>query len=123
MAMIGAMAARSCETEYTFRSVIREGESLLTKKLDAPTTAQLHFMVGDAYSDIVALAGGLTGPNGGEYRVLASEGVVARGKALQHYRAGLAVDSTSENAKDAWRQAWQLSAGLLPGERYVCFGD
>jgi hypothetical protein len=38
-------------------------------------------------------------------------------------RAGLAVDKTSDNAKDAWRQAWHLSAGLLPSERYVCFGD
>jgi hypothetical protein len=29
----------------------------------------------------------------------------------------------SETAKDAWSQAWHLAAGLLPTERYVCFGD
>jgi hypothetical protein len=36
-----------------FRVEISEGETLLTKKIDAPTAAQIHFMVGDAYSDIV----------------------------------------------------------------------
>jgi len=104
--------------------VILEGEGLLAKGLDPPTAAHVHFMVGDAYSDIVAIAGGESGGNG-EYESAQFEGEAdsARAKALAHYRAGLAVDNSSENAKDAWRQAWHLAAGLLPSERYVCFGD
>jgi hypothetical protein len=107
-----------------FRGVISEGETLLTKKIDAPTAAQVHFMVGDAYSDIVAIATGESGGNG-EYdpTQYEAEAEADRTKALQHYRAGLAVDNTSDSAKDAWRQAWHLAAGLLPNERYVCFGD
>jgi hypothetical protein len=107
-----------------FRVVISEGEALLTKKIDAPTAAQVHFMVGDAYSDIVAIAAGESGGNG-EYdpSQYEAEAETDRAKALQHYRAGLAVDNSSDSAKDAWRQAWHLAAGLLPNERYVCFGD
>jgi hypothetical protein len=126
MAMLGSMVRGSCDTEGPdpFRKVILDGEGLLAKGLDAPTAAQVHFMVGDAYSDIVAIAGGQAGPNG-EYNPeqFLDEADSSHAKALQHYRAGLAVDNTSHNAKDAWRQAWRLSAGLLPSERYVCLSD
>ena len=107
-----------------FRKVISGGETLLAKTVDAPTAAEVHFMVGDAYSDIVAIVGGESGPNG-EYDPSQYEGEAEadRAKALQHYRAGLAIDNTSENAKHAWSQAWHLAAGLLPDQRYVCFGD
>jgi len=44
-------------------------------------------------------------------------------KALEHYRAGLAVDNTSDNAKYAWLQAWKMSAGLLTQTRYVYIND
>jgi hypothetical protein len=107
-----------------FRQVITGGEALLAKKLDPATAAQVHFVVGDAYSDIVAIAGGESGANGeydpGEFQNEASS---AREKALSHYRAGLALDDGSENAKEASSQAWHLAAALLPSEHYVCFGD
>jgi hypothetical protein len=107
-----------------FREVISEGEALLAKNIDAQSAAEAHFRVGDAYSDIVAIAGGKSGANG-EYdsSKYAGEAEADRAKALAHYRAGLAIDNTSQNAADAWRQAWHLSTGLVPGEFYVCFGD
>jgi len=107
-----------------FRKVILDGEALLARNIDQLTAARVHFMVGDAYSDIVAIAGGKSGANG-EYdpSQYAGEAAADRTKALAHYRAGLAIDHSSDDAKDAWRQAWHLSAGLVPGERYVCFGD
>jgi hypothetical protein len=126
MAIIGSLAMSSCDAASSdpFRTIILDGEALLAKGLDAPMAAQVHFMVGDAYSDIVAIAGGDAGPNG-EYdpEQFQAEAGASHTKALQHYRSGLAVDNSSENAKDAWTQAWRLSAGLLPRERYVCFGD
>ena len=128
MAIIGFMARESCSIagwdSKFFRDVVRDGEGLLAKGLDAQTAAQVHFMAGDAYSDMVAIAGGLSGPNG-DYssQEFAGEARMNRGKAIQHYRAGLAVDNTSETAKDAWKQAWRLLASLLPDQRYVCFGD
>ena len=107
-----------------FRTIISVGEALLSKKIDAPTAPQVHFMVGDAYSDMVAIAAGESGGNG-EYDAskYEAEAESDRTKALAHYRAGLAIDNTSPSAKDTWSQAWYLSAGLLPRERYVCFGD
>ena len=125
LALLEWMSTGECEQagEEAFRKIIAEGEALLTKKIDAATAAQVHFMLGDAYSDIVAIAGGESGGNGdytGDYE---KEADSAHAKALKHYRAGLAIDNTSENAGQAWSQAWQLAAGLLPSERYVCFGD
>lgn len=119
MALLVSLARPSCD----FRNVLLDGERLLAKGLDAPTSAQVHFIVGDAYSDIVAIAGGAE--TEGEYDLaeLRNEAVSARAKAFEHYRAGLAGDATSESAKDAWRQAWHLSAGLLPRTRNVCIGD
>jgi hypothetical protein len=104
-----------------FREVISKGEMLLTKKINASTAAKVHFMVGDAYSDIVAIADGVDA--NGAYTSAVGDEADSRAKALQHYRAGLALDNTSEDARDAWRQAWHLSAGLVPGTRYACFGD
>ncbi len=105
-----------------FRKVVSEGNALLAKKLDAPTAARVHFMVGDAYSDMIAIAGGVD-PNGSYASFDLGDEADSRAKALQHYQAGLALDRTSENAKDAWRQAWNIAAGLVPGTRYACFGD
>jgi hypothetical protein len=106
----------------TFRKVISRGEALLSKNIDDATAAQVHFMVGDAYSDIYEIAKG-NDQNGSYPDIGENEAGPARNKALEHYRAGLSIDNTSENAKDAWRQAWHLSAGRLPHVRYACFGD
>ena len=126
MATLGIMAHAWCDADGSnvFEQVIHDGEGLLSKNLDPPTAARVHFMVGDAYSDIVAIAGGESGANGeydsGQFQ---NEADSSRENALDHYRAGLAIDNTSENARRAWTQAWHLAAGLLPNERYVCFGD
>lgn len=105
-----------------FHTVVADSEWLLSKNPDPATAAQIHFIIGDAYSDIVALAGGAQ-PDYGDPKEYLPEADSARKKALEHYRAGLAVDGTSENAKDAWLQAWHLSAGLLPTTRYVYIND
>jgi hypothetical protein len=59
------------------------------------------------------LAGGAE-PDYGDPKEYQPEAASARKRALEHYRAGLAADGNSENAKDAWLQARHLSAGLLP---------
>jgi hypothetical protein len=105
-----------------FHTVVADGEWLLTKNPDPATAAQIHFMIGDAYSDIVALAGGAE-PDYGDPKEYQPESDFARKNALEHYRAGLAVDGTSENAKDAWLQAWHISARLVPTTRYVYLND
>jgi hypothetical protein len=126
MAVIGWMDRGSCDIagwgSDLIHNVISDGEGLLAKGLDAPTTAQVHFMVGDAYSDIFSIAKGYD-PNGDYPNIQERDADPAHTKALEHYRAGLAIDNSSEDAKHAWNQAWHLSAGLLPTMRYVCFSD
>lgn len=127
MAVIGFMAHESCDgqdSDDRSRKVILEGEKLLSAGLDAPMAAEVHFMVGDAYSDFVALAAqGLNAQGSPDANKFRGESEVDRDKALEHYRAGLAVDNSSQNAQDAWRQAWRLLAGIQPEERYVCFDE
>lgn len=127
MAIIGSMSHASCggqDSDDPSRKVILEGEKLLSNGLDAPIAAQVHFMVGDAYSDLVALAAqGLNAQGSPDPDKFRGEAEVDRAKALEHYRAGLAVDNASQNAQDAWRQAWRLLARIQPDERYVCFEE
>jgi hypothetical protein len=124
MAVIGWMDRGSCDTAGSdlLNKAINDGEGLLAKGLDAPTTAQVHFMVGDAYSDIFSIAKGYD-PNGDYPNIQERDADPAHAKALEHYRAGLSIDNRSEDAKHAWSQAWHLSAGLLPTLRYACFSD
>ena len=106
LALLAWMRGSRCQSPETIISV---GERLTAKGVDPRTAAQLHFMVGDAFSDIIATE-----------RASYDHGKAgaARSKALQHYGAGLAYDGTSRQAKDAWLQAWHISAGLPPHTRY-----
>jgi hypothetical protein len=101
------MTAAQCQEP---EAVISVGEDLIIARgIDAPTAALTHFMVGDAFSDMLLRAGGAQGRGKAES---------ARSKAPKHYAAGLADDGTSRQAKDAWLHAWHISAGLLPHARY-----
>ena len=126
MAMIGSMVRGSCDIagwgSNLFDKIIHDGNALLASGLDPAIAAQVHFMVGDAYSTIFVIASGFD-PNGDYPQIQESDSISARTKALDHYHAGLDIDHSTEQAKDAWRQAWHLAAGLVPDMRYACFGD
>jgi hypothetical protein len=106
------MTAAQCQTPQT---VIPVGEDLIAKGVDPHTAAQVHFMVGDAFSDIFLQSRRASDDRG--------KAESARSKALQHYAAGLANDGTSRQAKDAWLQSWHISAGLPPHARYGECGE
>jgi len=96
-----------------FRKVIIEGQALLAGAKDPGLQAELHFLIGDAYADIVALAAG----EGDEYAdttAYAPQAAQARRNAIAQYRAGLALDRRSAKARSAWLEAWRLMAGLPP---------
>ena len=124
MAVLTFISRGNCDpTGWNSEKVISGAEGLLAKGLDKSIESHVHFVLGDAYSDIVALGEGDDPDLGSDELAKYSDEVEdARTKALGHYRAGFSVDATSETARDAWLQAWHLSAGLLPRTRYVC-GD
>jgi hypothetical protein len=110
------ISARSCDP----KEMISGGEWLLSQDLDLLIARQVHFIVGNAYADTVGLSEGFNADiDPYDYR---NDGTSARDKALQHYRTLLATDSTSATARDAWFQAWSLSAGIYPRNHYTC-GD
>jgi hypothetical protein len=106
-----------------FRLVTDAGERLLQSPLDSATASEVHFLVGDGYADVVALARGA----GGEYAdssAYASAEPVARRKAIEHYRQGIALDHQSPKARAAWLEGWRLLAGLPPTKtHFFCIYD
>jgi len=116
MAVLVTISHHSCNPD----EVIRQAEGLLAKGVDEPTEKRVHFILGNAYADVVGLAEGVDPDRDTSPWIRRAE--AARSKALEQYRAVLSADTTSDMAHDAWRQAWNLSAGLLPRPHYVC-GD
>jgi hypothetical protein len=111
--------------EDEWKKVIDAGEPLAARTKDRRVAAVAHFLLGDAYATVVDLAN----PQGVEasyadasrYAELAHD---ARRTALKHYRAALPIDRTSTAARNAWRAAWRLEAGLQPlVQRFFCFYD
>jgi hypothetical protein len=85
---------------------------------EAHSAAQAHFLIGDAYSDMVAAANQSQDFRGTDHAdKYKSKAGIARSKALEHYTSGLASDDASVESKDAWLQAWHLFAGLQPETR------
>lgn len=95
-------------------AVVSAGEDLIARGVDAHSAALTHFMLGDAYSDLLLRADTARGRGKAE---------AARSKALQHYAAGLANDDTSRQARDAWLQSWHIYAGMQPHARYGECGE
>lgn len=102
-----------------FRAVIENGRRYLERVSDSPIAAQVHFYLGEAWRDVVALAGGAGGDfaDVSRYEVEADS---ARAAALRHYRQAIAA-GPSPTAHAAWRQAWWLLSGMAPvGTRFFC---
>jgi len=105
------------------RRVISDGLRLLQTTTDSAISAEVHFLVADAYADDVALAAGVLGedlegaPSAGAARA-------ARASAIEQYEQGLALDRSSRLARAAWRTTWRLLAGLPPvSTRFYCAPD
>lgn len=108
--------------EEEFRRVIAEGEPLLARLDDGRDRARLHFLLGDAYADIVGLADGIS--DYAEPEKYRGEAETARARSIEHYRQGFSLDRGSSQARAAWQQAWRLTAGLPPLDlRFFCVYD
>jgi hypothetical protein len=108
-----------------FSQVIQQGESLLmgSRALPPETLSSLHFMVGDAYATIVWLAE-TTDTEYHDPKKYQPAAASARAKALEHYRAALALEHGTQRAHKAWGEAWRLGVGLTPTSgRYFCVYD
>jgi hypothetical protein len=116
---------RACwfsRTDAPFRWVIEVSEALLPRAATPGIAAQTDFYLGEAYRDIVALALGVQGAEeeAPKYR---EEATAARSRAIEHYRAALALDTTSAWSAGARKELNLLVAGLPPaGIRFYCFG-
>lgn len=105
-----------------FRRVIANGERYLTRVPDSPIAAEVHFELGEAYRDIVALARGAGGIDADSSRY-GGEAAEAGRMALVHYGEAMKAGAQSPVAQEAWRRAFWLKAGLEPRDlRFYCIG-
>ena len=117
---LSGTCARSTEG---FRAVIENGELYLERVPDSPIASDVHFLVAEAYRDIVALAMG-AGDIYADVSRYQPEAAAARTSALAHYRAAIAEGREGPAARAAWQQAWALMAGFVPRDtRFYCVYD
>jgi hypothetical protein len=106
-----------------FRRVIETGERYLERVPDSPVAAEVRWYLGEAYRDIVALAGGAQAWYADASRY-AGEAPGARRRAVEQYRAAIRAGAGGPTARAAWRRAWWLLAGLMPRDvRFLCVYD
>lgn len=107
----------------SFRAVIREGEEYLQRKPDSVLSADIHFLVAQAYGDIVTLAGG-KGDEAAQAAEYQAESSSARSKAIDHYRIALESAPNDPRIPHVWPDAWRLIAGIAPTEtHFYCIYD
>lgn len=105
-----------------FYAVITNGERYLQRMPEGPISGGVHFLVAEAYRDVVALASGAAGDyaDASQYQ---PEAANARTRALDHYRAAIAA-GPSAAASAAWQRSWLLLSGLPPADvRFFCVYD
>jgi hypothetical protein len=97
-----------------FREVLRRGTEYLQQHRSPDVEARVHFMMGDAHRDIVALAAGQHGDTYANSATYKPEQANARTKAIAEYRAGLVLDDKSEVSIIAKERLRGLQAGEAP---------
>jgi hypothetical protein len=97
-----------------FRAVIREGEAHLRRKPASALNPDVHLLLASAYADIVTLANGGGIDPGSERVTFGPEAAGARTKSLEHFAAAVGSTRAGTRLRDAWSEAWRLSAGLPP---------
>lgn len=106
-----------------FRRVIENGERYLARLPESAIAPDVHYLVGDAYRDVLALAHGAGGEHGDSSRYKAEAPDAAR-NAMSHYVAAMQAGAGHPAARAAWSRAWWLRAGLMPRDtRFLCVYD
>ena len=103
-----------------FRAVIHEGEDYLRRKPETALRVDIHFLMAEAYADIVRLASGdspssSSQSNSARY---GPEAAAAREKAIELFRVAFEVAANTLRARQVWPTAWRLVAGFAPTRTY-----
>src|SRR5260370_36248290 len=116
----GFNTSPGCENgDELFRQVLRRGTEYLRHRRSTDVEARVHFMMGDAYRDIVALAAGQHGDTYANSATYRPEEANARTKAIAEYRAGLVLADKSEASIIAKERLRGLQAGDAPQDTTV----
>src|SRR5260370_35685498 len=97
-----------------FREVVRRGTEYLQTPRSPQIEARIHFLMGDAYRDIVALAAGQHGDTYANSATYKPEQAKPRTKPIAEYRAGLLLDNKSEVSMILKDRLHVLKVGYSP---------
>lgn len=107
-----------------FQRVIDNAERYLERVPGSPIAAEVNFLLGEAYRDIVALAHGAGDIYADSSRYTERAAAAAQSAVEAYERALRLAPAQSDVAKNAWQQGWWLRAGLVPrGTRFYCVYD
>lgn len=105
-----------------FLTVIDRGQKYLQSSHATERLAYVHLLVARAYADVVLLEADRA--YGVEIQDYYPQPAVAHRNALDHYQAALNMPLDSSAAREAWSEAWRLSAGMMPLRTYFyCLYD
>jgi hypothetical protein len=115
LASLGFETSGMCSDQGTnaFDQVIRRSDEFLRTHPGTSIATDLHFLMAEAYADIVSLADGAGGEHADvdDYK---SKSDRARTRALEEFRLAFAAEPNSPRALALWSTAWRLAAGLSP---------
>jgi hypothetical protein len=111
------------EPDECCRKVINEGENILSSSNIQDYISTIHFMVGDAYRDMIYSACLImnNSDDSSSYKLRVIE---YRKKAIEHYKSGLLIDKYSYESRQAYIELWRLIVGVEPNiTRFYYEGD
>jgi hypothetical protein len=123
---MGFETSGACEDQNGegFRAVIKQGQEYLRRHPNSKIAPDIHFMMAQAYGDIVNLAAAGDGYDQTAIAKYQSEAASARTMAIEQFRAAFDSAADSPRAHEAWPDAWRLLAGLPPGQtHFYCVYD
>jgi hypothetical protein len=114
---MGFETSGKCEDQHSegFRAVIAQGQEYVRRRPGSAIEPDLHFLMAQAYGDIVALAAGsaYTESENNEYK---PEAASARTRAIEQFRIAFDSANNTPHAREAWPDAWRLIAGFPPSK-------
>ncbi|PYV74130.1 MAG: hypothetical protein DMG96_21080 [Acidobacteria bacterium] len=111
------------QREEGFRAVIAQGQEYVRRRPGSVIEPDLHFLMAQAYGDIVHLAAGDEYGESGRAKYQ-PEAASARTRAIEQFRIAFGSANNTRQAREAWPDAWRLVAGLPPSKtHFLCFYD
>jgi hypothetical protein len=107
-----------------FNRIILEGENYLIRSQDKMFSSWVHLILGYAYNDVYCISNGYPTMSTEDTSYPIIDGKYARLKSIEHFATVFQSDKESKDAREAWRCAWRVIAGIQSKRlMYTCVDE